>query len=113
VPTELGVKLAAARTARGWSLREVERRTGIHNAHLSQIETGTIERPDLGMLWELAQLYELDYDELLLFAGHTKSRSSSQAQTAAAFRAFERLTPDQQREALRFMDELRRQQGDE
>ena len=39
----LGKKLAAARAARNWSLREVERRTGIHNAHLSQIETGAIE----------------------------------------------------------------------
>ncbi len=110
--TELGAMLATARKEKRWSLREVERMTGIHNAHLSQIETGVIERPDLGMLWELAQIYDLDYDELLLLAGHTKSRSSGYAQTAAAFRAFEKLSPEQQREALAFMDELRRRQRD-
>jgi transcriptional regulator with XRE-family HTH domain len=33
----LGETLAEARQTKGWSLRDVERMTGIHNAHLSQI----------------------------------------------------------------------------
>ena len=69
----LGKKLAAARAARNWSLREVERRTGIHNAHLSQIETGAIERPAPNMLWALAEVYELDLAELMRMSGHVEA----------------------------------------
>ena len=50
----LGAVLRDARTRRGLSLRDVERRTGIRNAHLSQIETDTIAKPEMALLWELA-----------------------------------------------------------
>src|SRR6266568_4725424 len=72
VPTALGKKLAKARDDKKWTLREVERRTGIQNAHLSQIETGAIERPAPNVLWILAQIYDLDYHELLRAAGHVE-----------------------------------------
>ena len=68
----LGEHLKAKRSAAGLSLREVERRTGIHNAHLSQIETGRILRPEMALLWELAGLYGADYRELLRLAGHAQ-----------------------------------------
>jgi transcriptional regulator with XRE-family HTH domain len=38
------------------SLREVERRTGVRSGHLSQIETNTIGKPEMAILWELAAL---------------------------------------------------------
>ena len=46
-----------------WGLREAARRTGIHNAHLSQIESGVIARPDPNILFTLATAYGLDYDD--------------------------------------------------
>ena len=56
--TTLGGVLRRARADHGWTLREVEGRSGIRNAHLSQIESGAIERPDTALLWTLAGLYE-------------------------------------------------------
>ena len=61
----LGDILKKKRIDLGLSLRDVERETGIRNAHLSQIENHTISSPEMAMLWELAALYGLDYAELL------------------------------------------------
>jgi transcriptional regulator with XRE-family HTH domain len=65
----LATMLATARRERELSLRDVERATGIRSAHLSQIETGRIARPEMALLWQLAVLYELDFGVLLERAG--------------------------------------------
>lgn len=111
MPTALGKKLAKARHGRGWSLRHVETSTGIRNAHLSQIETGAIERPEPSILWTLAETYGLDFDELMRLADHVEGRdgkTSSGHGAAVAWRVLSTLTPDEQREALTFMANLRR-----
>jgi transcriptional regulator with XRE-family HTH domain len=66
----LGARLAEARRHRGWSLREAERRSGVPNAHISQIETGTIARPGVAVLIRLATAYEIPLPSLLALAGH-------------------------------------------
>lgn len=107
--TPLGDLLAQARTQRGWTLREVERRTGIRNAHLSQIETGGITRPDTALLWTLAGVYDLDFGELMRLAGRTETGSGNRVALAGvALKALEGLTPAEQDEALAFMDQLRK-----
>ena len=55
----------------------MERRTGIHNAHLSQIETGTIERPAPNVLWALAEVYDLDLRDLLRMSGHVEAAANA------------------------------------
>jgi hypothetical protein len=45
------------------TLRDVEHKTG-------GVENGTIRRPSPGVLWELSNVYGLDYAELLVLAGH-------------------------------------------
>jgi transcriptional regulator with XRE-family HTH domain len=108
--TDLGDKLAAAREEKKWSLREVERRTGIQNAHLSQIETGTIERPAPNVLWALAEVYDLDLQDLLRLAGHVEAAASATpgSVVGAALRTMGDLTPDEQRQVLEYMEELRK-----
>lgn len=108
-PNSLSEVLVRAREKKGWSLREVERRTQIHNAHLSQIETGTIERPDPNILWVLADVYGLEYLELLELAGHTERGSTGARRSlmGAALHALGDLEPEEQQEVLRFMDTLR------
>jgi transcriptional regulator with XRE-family HTH domain len=105
----LGAALRAARTESGLSLRDVERRTGIRNAHLSQIETDTIAKPEMAILWDLASLYGIDFARLLALAGHaTGATSSSQRRRmTVALRALGQLAPGDQDEALRFMAELK------
>jgi transcriptional regulator with XRE-family HTH domain len=106
----LGKRLAAARAERGWSLREVERRTGIHNAHLSQIETGAIERPAPNVLWALAEVYELDLGDLMRMSGHVESAPSGTegSVVGTALRALGELSTAEQEQVLQFMKGLQK-----
>ena len=106
----LGQTLKDARVAQELTLRDVERATGIHNAHLSQIENDTIATPDLAMLWELSRHYGLDYVDLMHLAGYAAEANSPKRERqrlAAAFRAMGELTPADQTAAIAFMAELR------
>lgn len=110
--TELGQLLKKERVKRGWSLREVERRTEIANAHLSQIETGVIERPDVGVLWTLANVYGVDYPKLLRMAGHAEPKGARKGGRSLAGAALHAVggdfTPAEERELMRFLEDLRK-----
>ena len=109
----LGAVLRAARARHGLSLREVERRTGIRNAHLSQIETDTIAKPEMALLWELAALYGLDFPRLLALAGHTAAGAGAdRGRLTVALRALGELSPDEQELALGYMAELKARHDD-
>jgi transcriptional regulator with XRE-family HTH domain len=107
----LGQVLKAEREKRGLSLRNVEAATGIRNAHLSQIEGGTIARPEMSMLWELAALYDLDYGKLLRLAGYGGGEQPPSGRTrqrmTVALRAMEELSPSDQTEVLDYMRKLK------
>lgn len=115
MPASLALVLSQARRARGLSLRDVERRTGVRSGHLSQIETGVILKPEMALLWELAALYDLDFERLLALAGHAGSETSARRRNrmTVALRALTELTPAEQREALRYMAELKARRGDD
>lgn len=51
------------------SLREVTRRTGVSTSYLSQIERG-VSQPGANVIRKLADLYNVDPDQLLRRAGH-------------------------------------------
>lgn len=110
----LSEMLKEARLAQGWSLREAERRTGVHNAHLSQIEQGSIARPDPNILYALATAYSLNYERLLRLAGHIKPGASGRRRSpygAVAWKTLTELTNDEQRQVVEFMAELQRRSG--
>lgn len=107
---ELGRLLREARARRGWSLREAERHTGVHNAHLTQIEKGRIERPAMPLLWRLASAYDLKYADLLRLAGHTTDDPSVKdagSLQGAALHAIEDLDEHELRAVLQFLDRVR------
>jgi transcriptional regulator with XRE-family HTH domain len=111
----LGEILANARGERGLSLRDVERACGIRSAHLSQIETGRIARPEMALLWDLAVLYGLDFSALIERAGYAPARDSSQAgrsRMTVAVRALGELTASEQEDVLRYMAELKQRRED-
>lgn len=110
--SELGDLLARERNNRGWSLREAERKTGIHNAHLSQLEKGVITKPAPAMLHTLAETYGVDFKRLMRLAGHTEGSSSRSAAAAIAFRTVQELPAKEQREALAYLSKLRRRSVD-
>lgn len=110
MPKTLGQTLREERAKRDLSLRAVEKKTGISNAHLAQVEGGKIAQPEMAMLWELASLYSMDYTKLLRLAGygHGAETSGRQRQrTTVALRALGELSPRDQNAALRYMAELK------
>jgi HTH-type transcriptional regulator, competence development regulator len=102
--TELGDLLRKARSDKKLTLRQVETQTGIPNAHLSQVETGRIEKPSQSVLWNLSEIYELDYAELTVMAGHVETASTQQRQSVLL-----RATQDlDQNEVLELLEALKK-----
>lgn len=54
-----------ARLKHGYSLREVERFTGISNAYINQLETGKVSEPGFSMVVRLSAAYGISIQELL------------------------------------------------
>jgi len=75
--TVLGNKLRQIRQLRGLSLRKVEAQTGISNAYLSQLERGDAKNPSPKKLKSLAECYDVEYAELLRYAGYLPNDDSS------------------------------------
>jgi transcriptional regulator with XRE-family HTH domain len=61
---KLGELIAVARECKGWTLRELEKRTGISNALLSQIETGHIKEPSWRNVVKIAKALNLKLERL-------------------------------------------------
>jgi transcriptional regulator with XRE-family HTH domain len=108
----LGSHLRSARRAAGLTLRAVEEATqkAVTNGYLSQIENGTTTRPSPNVLFHLAEVYKLDYGDLLARAGHRVPHN--QAPTAGAvaglpLRALEGLTEEEQGKLLEYIAFLR------
>ena len=111
----LGDVLAKARADKDLSLRDVEKLTAINNGHLSQIESGTIAKPAVGILWHLANVYELDFTKLMELAeraGPASRRGPSRSLVGAALHTIDDLSPDEEQELLAFMERLRRKRQD-
>ncbi|MFS8098404.1 helix-turn-helix domain-containing protein [Lentzea alba] len=108
-PGRVADTLRRARQYRGWSLREVERRTGRANAYLSQVERGVIRRPDPAVLLQLADLYSLNFDLLMQWSEPDAERLDDplgEATTRALIRQVVNLTPQQRRRALELLQDL-------
>lgn len=60
----IGELIQVARECKGWSLRELEKRTGISNALLSQVETGHIKNPSWKNVIKIAKALNLKLERL-------------------------------------------------
>ena len=78
VKPTLGQYLASIRLDRKMSLRQVEEASNkeISNAYLSQLETGKIQQPSPTILNALADLYKIDYVQLMQLAGYLPAASA-------------------------------------
>lgn len=104
--------LVDARRVKGVSLREVERNTGISNAYLSQIETGTIQEPSPHKLHALAEYYGIEYDTLMTLAGYAVSTSKSGSQRTSSAQtlllADKNLTEEEAAALVAFLTQYRK-----
>ena len=109
-PIELGAVLADLRTAKGFSLREVEEATGkaVSNAYLSQLENGKIRKPSPNVLHSLAAVYGVPYEALMEKAGYLlpSQNGSGKRKRLAAF-AIDDLTAEEEEELLKYLAFLR------
>ena len=116
----LGQYLASIRTGRRLTLRQVEEATNkeVSNAYLSQIENDKIKQPSPNILHALANLYAIDYENLMEMAGYIGStglRSTDKRHGRVATFAEQNLTPEEEAalvEYLQFM-RTRKRPGDQ
>ena len=111
---EVGGVLRRARLHHRLSLREVERRIGRSNAYLSQIERGLIRQPDPIVLWELAELYGLNFKTLATWAEWVPNDPSAadarrHTSTAVLVRQVLQLTADERITILRVVNSILRE----
>jgi transcriptional regulator with XRE-family HTH domain len=62
--------LRNARKVKGVTQRDVEKKTKISNAYLSQLESGSVAEPSPHILHKLAGYYGLSYAHLMAAAGY-------------------------------------------
>jgi len=109
-PNELGALLADLRTAKGFSLREVEEATGkaVSNAYLSQLEKGRIQKPSPHVLHSLAAVYAVPYEALMEKAGYLMpSEDGGGRRKRLAVFAIDDLTAEEEEELLKYLAFLR------
>jgi transcriptional regulator with XRE-family HTH domain len=112
---DVGETLRRARLHRGWSLRDVERRIGRPNAYLSQIERGVIRQPDPMVVWQLAELYDLNFNLLMEWSGLGHEAADdpiNDVTTSALIRQIMNLTAAQRTRALDMLQSLARDEDD-
>lgn len=108
---ELSETLSKLRSSKGLSLRQVEKKTGVSNAYLSQLENGKIGEPSPHILHKLAETYEMSYKDLMKLAGYIKEKEGEQVKervmSDVAFSAYADFTPDEKEKVLEFMNFIR------
>lgn len=60
----LGELIGIARECKGWTLRELERASGVSNALISQIETGKVRDPGFSTVVKLADALGLKVERV-------------------------------------------------
>lgn len=108
----LGQYLAAVRSGRKLTLRQVEEATGreVSNAYLSQLENDKIKQPSPHILHVLADLYSVSYTGLMERAGYLRASDAEGVNKrhgrAATFADLD-LNPEEEAELLRFLRFMR------
>jgi transcriptional regulator with XRE-family HTH domain len=102
-----GEYLKLARNAANLTLREVEVKTNkaVSNGALSQIENGHTKRPTPNVLYHLANLYGIDYADLLRRAGHhtPAEKAAGTGVSTVPLRAMEGLNDDDRQELMEYI----------
>jgi transcriptional regulator with XRE-family HTH domain len=110
VKVTLGEYLHTIRVDRNLTLRQVEEATNkeVSNAYLSQIENNKIHKPSPNILHTLAQLYGIDYENLMEMAGYIAiARNAEDKHGRLATFSELNLTPQEEAEMLRYLKFIR------
>jgi HTH-type transcriptional regulator, competence development regulator len=106
-----GTYFKALRESKGLTLREVERKTEVSNAYLSQLEQGKIRQPSPLTLHKLAELYGVRYEILMEKVGYPVPRAEDmdagrKKQEQIAYKMGD-ITSDEEIELLNYLKFIR------
>lgn len=104
---KLGQYLKRQRKIRNFTLRDVERKTGISNAYLSQLENNKVFKPSPSVLQKLADCYKISYEYLLKLAGYPIPEIYKKIQFNQLGRIVDDLTPEEEERLLEYLQFLR------
>jgi transcriptional regulator with XRE-family HTH domain len=112
--SHLGGLLADLRTARGFTLRQVEQATGnaVSNAYLSQLEKGKVQKPSPNVLHSLASVYAVPYEALMEKAGYLPPAAEAEGRRRRRLGALplDDLSAEEEEELLKYLAFLRSRQ---
>jgi transcriptional regulator with XRE-family HTH domain len=110
---KLSETLRTLRVMSGSSLRQVEKKTGVSNAYLSQLETGATLKPSPQVLHSLADYYGVPYESLMEAAGYLRPSTDSSSKPrlggieVALMSA--KLNDEEQQRVVQFIEFMRSQ----
>jgi transcriptional regulator with XRE-family HTH domain len=100
--------LRARRKDLSLTLRDVEQKTGLSNAYLSQVENGKIAQPSPSSLSKIAEAYNLSFGRLMELAGHpTATQTGKKTMVFRRLGRVEELTEDEEIELADYLTFLR------
>ena len=68
--SDLGKELIRIRKEKGFSIREVSKRSGVSHPYISQLETGKNKNPSPDILVKIAKALKLEPSEVIYLAGY-------------------------------------------
>lgn len=104
-----GKKLLQYRNIQGLTLREVEKKTGVSNGYLNQLEHNKIQEPSPHILHSLAKLYKVPYEHLLQLAGYLNpsDQTSAKKVLGVAYSLLEDLETEEEEELFKYLEFIR------
>ena len=103
----LGTYLKQSRENASLTLREVEKRAGISNSYLSQIENSKNKNPSPKLLFSLAELYNVEYDFLLELAGYPTLSTKEKTPSYRRGSILNDISEDEEKELVEYLQFLR------
>jgi len=103
----LGSLLRESRERLGMTLREVEAKTEISNAYLSQLEGSKIKQPSPQVLHKLCSLYECSYAAVMEMAGYPLPSGENIPTNSRFVARLGKTTPKEEASLLEYLRFLR------
>lgn len=108
--TNLAQLLTEGRAKAGLTQRAVETATGISNAYLSQLESDKVQQPSPSILHKLAELYGIQYADVLVGAGYPVPKNSTSTEGTRFAARIGPTTPEEEDALADYLAFLRSKQ---
>lgn len=103
----LGEYLRQIRKEKRLTLRDVEEKTGISNAYLSQIENQKILKPSPSILYKLAEIYDVSYEHLMRSVGYPVTSHNHDTVLFRTSTGLKEITKEEEKELLEYLKFIR------